>query len=90
VAKLFDGDERREGQEALMREIADKAAHAAVRETLTALGIDADDPKEAQKDFAWVRNYRGLCEKIGSRIMLTLITLMTVGIAGAVWKSLGK
>lgn len=86
----FDGGERRMGHEALMREIAEKAAHAAVMETLTTLGIDANDPREAQRDFAWVRSYRGLCEKIGSRIMLTLITLSTAGVAGLVWKSFEK
>lgn len=83
-------DDRRNGQEALIRVIADKAAHAAVAETLTALGIDPNDPREAQKDFAWVRSYRELSEKIGSRILLTTITLLTAGIAGLVWKSVEK
>ena len=74
MSKDVTVDERRQGHEALMREIADKAAHAAVIETLTTLGIDPTDPREAQKDFAWLRSYRGMCEKIGSRIMMTMVT----------------
>ena len=44
----------------LMTDIADQAAHKAVRETLLTLGIDASDPIEAQRDMATLRELRDL------------------------------
>ena len=86
----YDGEDRRKAQEVLMREIASAAAHEAVKETLLAMGINPNNPIEVQEDFAWVRKYRELSEKVGSRILLTIMTLLTAGIAGMIWKSIEK
>ena len=45
---------------ALMREIAEESADKAVRRTLTALGIDHENPIEVQKDLASLRELRVL------------------------------
>lgn len=70
--------------------VAKEAAHEAVRETLTTLGVDMEKPLEMQEDFAWMRRYRQMSEKVGSRVIMTVITLMTVGVAGIVWSQVGN
>jgi len=43
-----------------MQEVSEKAADKAVRDMLLRLGINPDDPIEAQKDFAAMREFREL------------------------------
>lgn len=43
-----------------MQEVSEKAAEKAVRDMLLRLGINPDDPIEAQKDFAAMREFREL------------------------------
>jgi len=85
--KAYDGPNRRNEDDyrRMVQEVAEEAAHKAVEETLEKLGIDPDEHKEVQKDMIWMRKYREMSEKIGSRVLLTAFTLLTVGIAGAVW-----
>jgi hypothetical protein len=68
-----------------LREIAREAAREAVKELLIALGIDAKEPLEMQEDFAWLRRYRKMSEKVGSRVLITLITIFVGGGAAAIW-----
>ena len=74
--------------EAEVAKIAHEAAAQAAKETLTSLGIDTTSPTEMQHDFAWMRRWRLLSEKVGSRVLITVVTLATVGVGGAVWASL--
>lgn len=67
--------------------IAAKATKTAVLEILTRMGIDVNQPLEMQEDFAWTRKYRKLAENIGSKIILTVVTLMTVGIIAMITKT---
>lgn len=48
--------------QALMEKMAEEAAQAAVKQTLLTLGIDPEDPLEAQKDMATLRELRGLVD----------------------------
>lgn len=47
---------------AFMREVAEESAEKAVKRTLTALGIDHENPLEVQKDLATLREIRNLFE----------------------------
>lgn len=73
-----------------MRGIAKEAAHEAVEELLEKFGIDVEHPLEMQEDFAFMRSYRQLSQRVGSRVIMTVVTLMTVGIGGLVWAQIGK
>lgn len=46
----------------IVERVAQEAAHEAVTATLTSLGVDAQDPLEAQRDFAALRELRTLVE----------------------------
>lgn len=45
---------------ALMQQVADEAAGKAVAQTLTSLGVDANDPFEVQKDMQALRELRDM------------------------------
>ena len=47
---------------ALIAQVADKAAHKAVVETLLTMGIDTHDPLETQRDMAALRELRDMLE----------------------------
>jgi len=81
----WDGEERREDMRRMMKEIAEEAAHKAVEETLEKLGIDPDEYKEVQKDMIWMRKWREMSEKVGSRVLLTVATLLTAGVITIIW-----
>lgn len=57
----------------------------AVTETLTRLGIDADDPIEFQKDMAHVRSWRQAKETVVKQGLITAIGIVTAGILGLIW-----
>jgi hypothetical protein len=44
------------GDVALLRDVAEAAAEKAVKSTFVALGLDPDDPINAQKNFVFLRN----------------------------------
>lgn len=56
-----------------------------VKETLTRLGIDADDPMEAQKDMAFVRRLRGSVETVQRQGIITAVGIIMAGILGLIW-----
>ena len=53
---------------------------APVHETLTAMGVDVEHPQEAQADMAFLRRWRRLAEKSGTRALLTFITIIVGGL----------
>lgn len=59
-----------------------------VAETLMRIGIEADDPMEAQKDFQHLRSWRTSTETVKRQGLLTAIGIVTAGIIGAVWMAL--
>lgn len=46
--------------EKMVQDAANQAAHEAVKQTLTAIGLDVSDPFEVQKDMAALREMRML------------------------------
>src|ERR1041385_3812132 len=46
----------RPGDVALLRDLAETAAESAVKKTFTAMGLDANDPISAQRDFSFLRD----------------------------------
>jgi hypothetical protein len=74
--------------EADIERIAKDAAKKAIKEVMTTWGVDVKNPLEMQEDFAWTRKYRKLAENIGSGIILTVVTLSTIGIVALITKSI--
>lgn len=70
--------------EAEVRKIAHEAARQAVKETLTALGVDADHPLEAQKDFQMLRDWRRSADTVKKQSLVTAVGILTAGIIGAI------
>lgn len=64
--------------------IAKEAAHTAVAETLTALGMDTSDPFELQRDFAHLRSWRRSVEKVREKSLLTAVGIITAGVIGLI------
>lgn len=54
-------------------------------ETLKALGIDADNPQEVQRDFHFLRDWRCACSTIKATGVVTAVGLVITGILGALW-----
>lgn len=70
------------------RETAKEAARAAVTETFKILGVDLDNFQDAKKlsdDLDWVRKYRKLSESVGSKVLITITTIVTGGFLVAFW-----
>lgn len=76
------------GRDELDRTIAEDAAKATVKEMFTLLGIDVNNPDEIRHfraNMAWVFKFRRLSEKVGTTVILTIVTIVTGGFAKIVW-----
>ena len=88
----YEGPDRR-SEDTHVRNIAEEAATRAVektapivvKSTLVSLGIDPDNPIEAQKDSAFVRQTRKRCETASNKAIITMIGLLVLGGLGALW-----
>lgn len=69
---------------ALLKTVASEAAHAAVHETLIAMGIDPDNPMDAQRDMVWLRATRERCESTAGRAFAAIIVLILGSIGTAI------
>lgn len=56
-----------------------------VTETLMRLGIEADDPLEAQKDFQHLRSWRTSTEAIKRQSFVTATVVIVTGALGLLW-----
>ncbi len=59
--------------------------HEAVVDAMSTLGIDARSPMDVQKDMQFMRELRLTSEKIRQKGILTLVGLLVVAGAGAIW-----
>ena len=66
-------------------EAARRAAHEAVHEVLTALGMDARHPQRMQADLVYLRRQRLLSERIGIGLRLALISAAVSGVLAMLW-----
>ncbi len=71
--------------EALLREIASKAARQAVERTLVSYGIDPENPFEFQKDMIHLREWRLRAERIQEKGLMTITVIVITGIAAMLW-----
>jgi len=71
-----------------LEQLADKAAGKAVKTTLIALGIDADNPLEVQKDMQFARNFRTLSESAGRKTVLIVIGTAVIGVLALIARSI--
>ena len=89
-AETYTGPDRRnhEDLKRMMENIAEKAAKQKVEQILDNIGIDMDNHLEMREDFSWMRRWRQMSEKVGSRVLMTLFTIVTVGVAGLIWSQI--
>jgi hypothetical protein len=76
------------GDVALLKNIAVEAAEQTVRRFSTAIGLDPDDPFEAQQDLQWVRKTRKRAEGIHGKAIMTAIVISVGGAAEALWSGI--
>ena len=67
-----------------------KIAKMAVAETLLSLGLDMDDPLEAQKDFQHLRAWRESVETVKRQGLVTAVGAVATGIIALIWVALHK
>lgn len=68
-----------------IKHLAEEAAKTAVRELLTAMGVNAHDPEallEMQRDFAHVRNWRKSTDAIKGHGIKAAVTFVVTGALG--------
>lgn len=59
-----------------------------VKETLTRIGIEADDPLEVQRDMQHLRAWRESVATVKRQGLITAIGILTAGILGAIWMAI--
>lgn len=62
-----------------------KIVSVTVSETLLKMGVNADDPIEAQKDFMHLRSWRQSTEAVKRQSMLAAIGIVTAGMLALIW-----
>ena len=62
-----------------------KIVTVTVSETLLKMGVNADDPIEAQKDFMHLRSWRQSTEAVKRQSMLAAIGIVTAGMLALIW-----
>lgn len=73
----------------IAHEAAELAAKKAVRETLLALGIDADEPVEFQSRMVFVRSLQSAAATVGRQSLTVVIGTMVLGVLYAMWDKVG-
>ncbi|MBO6858494.1 hypothetical protein [Roseibium sp.] len=81
----MDHEEIREIAREAGREGSREAGREGAREVLKALGIDAENPREAQEDFIFLRQWRKGSNAMKTRVMGAAITVALSAIAFAIW-----
>lgn len=73
-----------------IQRVADKAARAAVHDTLLALGIEANDPLAFQKRMAFLSSLEASSKTVIRHIMTVLAGALTLGVLYALWPNTFK
>jgi hypothetical protein len=77
----------------LLQDVADRAAKKAVeelvpiivRQTFITMGLDPDDPMEAQKDAVFIRSTRTRCEQVNGKGLMLLVGIVGAGALALMW-----
>ena len=71
----------------------ERIAEKAVETYMVRMGIDSTDPRDMQSDMIFIRKLRQLCEGAGTKIMMVIISVLTMGLIGgavlAIKKAIG-
>jgi hypothetical protein len=70
---------------ALLKQIADEAAKSAGREMLTLMGLDPDNPREAQADMLFLRSSRQRCDGAIGKVIYGVIAVVVGSALGLLW-----
>ena len=76
-----------------IKELIEKSTEEALNKTFALLGVDTTDfdhVQEFRDSLAWVRKYRVVSEKVGSHVILTMLTILSGGVATAIWAYVTK
>ncbi len=71
-------------------ELIRHAASASVKETLTTMGIDADNPIDVQKDMAHLRASRQGAEQTKQLVKRAVVPIIVVGVGTAIWQGFSE
>lgn len=74
--------------DAEIHEIARRAAQEAVKETFLTLGLDPDDPLEAQADMRFVRKTRTGADAIQRQSLMAAVGMITLAVLGLIWANI--
>lgn len=69
----------------IVRTAMEDAMKVAMEETFLRMGLAADDPLEAQRDFQHLRSWRKSTESLGAKALATAIGIMVTGGLAALW-----
>jgi len=70
------------------RDLVKVATEEAITETFKVMGIDVNDfshINDFRENQSWVKKYRRASETIGSRILVTITTILTGSVIAALW-----
>lgn len=67
-----------------LERVVAESTHKAVSDVLQKLGIDADDFRESQADFAHLRKQRLAAEQIGKFTARALVTIFFTGLCSVI------
>jgi len=78
----YDGPDPRDAEHLreIVREAVEELVPVAVKQTLLAIGINPENPLEAQNDMAFLRSMRERCEKVGMGAVIAAATITVGGI----------
>jgi len=71
-----------------VKELAHEVSRETIGEVFKLLGVDIHDVESVNKfrgDLIWIRRYRKASETVGSRVLVTVTTILTGGVVAAIW-----
>lgn len=78
----------KEEMRAMIREVVEETTKKAVEETFLRMGLQTDDPIEAQRDFQHLRSWRKSTESLGAKALAVAVGILITGALGALWAGL--
>ena len=80
-----------EEAEQIAAKAAQQAAHRTVAELFEHFDVDISNPeslREFRENINWAGRYRKLSEQVGSRMIITVMTIFTGGVLALIWNSI--
>jgi hypothetical protein len=71
-----------------IREVAHEAAREAVRDMMERLGLNPDDYRETQQDFAHLRAWRNSMDNVKRQTMVVSVGIAVAGLLALIWQAL--